>query len=215
MVSGRGGRSLRSSCDGPDQRGRRPPWRRRIDDAARLHDPDPELGDGVVTLRAWRLDDLVCVEEASRDPRIPRGTTVPVPFTVEAGREFIAHQQRRTAHWQGWSLAVTDPTGTAVGAASLLLRPQPGVAGLGYWILASARGRGYATAAARLLADWGLDTCGLARIEAWVEPDNGSSVRVLRRAGFEEEGRLRSFLTLGSRRTDVLVFSRLAAGPGG
>lgn len=184
--------------------------RRPIDDAARLHDPDPDLTDGVVTLRAWRLDDLPCVEEASRDPRIPRGTTVPVPFTEEAGREFVATQHRRTAHWQGWSLAVTDPSGTAVGGASLLLRPQPGVAGLGYWILASARGHGYATAAARLLAGWGLDACGLARIEAWVEPDNDASARVLRRAGFEPEGRLRSFLTLGSGRADVLVFSRLA-----
>lgn len=204
--------SLRSSDGRPRQGG--PAARRQpIDDAGELHDPDPDLTDGVITLRPWCLEDLPSVADASRDPRIPEGTTVPVPFTDEAGREFIERQQRRTRHWQGWSLAITDGAGPALGAAVLLLRPQAGVAGLGYWLLPAARGRGYAIRAARLLSDWGLGACGLARVEAWVEPDNAASIRVVEAVGFEHEGLLRSFLPLGTRRADVLVFSRLAPAP--
>src|SRR5205807_4554210 len=43
--------------------------------------PDPPLTDGVVVLRRWARDDLGCVEEATHDPDIPKGTTVPATFT--------------------------------------------------------------------------------------------------------------------------------------
>lgn len=50
-----------------------------------------------------------------------------------------------------------------------------------------------------------------AGIEAWVEPDNTGSQRVLKMKGYLLEGKLRSFLTFGARRADVLVYSRIAA----
>jgi RimJ/RimL family protein N-acetyltransferase len=160
--------------------------------------------------------DLACVESASGDPRIPDGTTVPRAFSQEAGRSWIARQHGRRESGHGWSLAVGDAdTGSALGCATLLLRPQEGVAGIGYWLVPGARGRGLASRAVRLLAEWGLRERGLARVEAWVEPDNAASVAVLIRCGFEHEGRLRSFLSFPSRRCDALVLSRLAdAGDG-
>jgi len=57
------------------------------------------------------------------------------------------------------------------------------------------------------MTEWGLGTFD--RIEAWVEPANEASQRALSVNGFEREGLLRSFLVLGSRRADVLVYSRL------
>src|SRR5919198_176179 len=47
--------------------------------------PDPPLTDGAVVLRRWAESDIGCVEEASRDPHIPEGTTVPASFTVADG----------------------------------------------------------------------------------------------------------------------------------
>ena len=118
------------------------------------------------------------------------------------------HEQARAG--QGWSLAIADArTGRALGCVTLMLRPQAGVAGIGYWLVPEARNRGFATTAVGLLAAWGLEAGGLDRIEAWVEPGNDASVRVLARCGFEYEGRLRSFLKLPSRRADALVFSRI------
>lgn len=89
------------------------------------------------------------------------------------------------------------------------LRPQPHVGGLGYWIVPSERGQGVATAAVRLVVPWALDALDLRRLEAWVQPDNLASQRVLRNAGFQQEGRLRNFLTVEGGTSDALVFSTL------
>jgi RimJ/RimL family protein N-acetyltransferase len=166
----------------------------------------------VVALRRWEIRDLPCVEEAARDLRIPEGTTVPAQFTDEAGRAWIERQWSRAEVGEGVSLAVTAAgEGRALGAAVLLLRPQPRVAGVGYWLVESARGHGLACRAVRLITDWGLREQRLARVEAWVTPGNAASQRVLIGAGFRHEGRLRSFLELGGVRQDALVFSRIPA----
>ena len=99
----------------------------------------------------------------------------------------------------------------AIGFIVMMLRPQPGVVGLGYGIVPSARGCGYASHAAILASTWAIGPGGFARIEAWVAPDNVASQAVLLTAGFEAEGRLRSFLASGAARSDALVYSRIPA----
>lgn len=84
-------------------------------------------------------------------------------------------------------------------------------ADLGYWIVPEARGRGAGTAAVRLVAPWALEALDLRRLEAWVEPDNEASQHVLRSAGFQQEGRLRNFLTLDGGSSDALVFSVISS----
>ena len=176
-----------------------------------LRDPEPDLCDEVVLLRPWEDGDLPCVQSASREGLIPQSTTVPARFSVEAGQEWIARQHGRTRDGQGWSLAIVDAeSGRAVGCVVLLVRPQPGVVGLGYWLAPGARNRGYATRAVGLMTSWALQVQCFARVEAWVEPDNAASSAVLRRCGFVYEGRLRSFLSIGPRRADAAVYSRLA-----
>ena len=54
--------------------------------------PDPPLSDDAVALRRWAESDVDCVEEATFDPRIPQGTTVPAAFTVEDGLAWIERQ---------------------------------------------------------------------------------------------------------------------------
>ena len=175
-----------------------------------LTDPDPALNDGVVGLRRWTVADLGCVRTASGDDRTHEATSLPERFTETDGRAWIRRQQERTRSGQGWSLAVGDgQTSEALGCVVLMLRPQAGVAGVGYWLVPEARNRGYATRAVGLLTTWGLEVQGLDRIEAWVEPGNDASIRVLSKCGFEYEGRLRSFLQFPTRRADALVFSRI------
>jgi len=173
--------------------------------------PRPDLRADTVRLRRWSHDDLACIREAGVDPRIPEGTTVPADYSEHAGRAFIERQWSRVDNGEGISFAI-EPTdlARAVGLVVLLLRPQVGVAGVGYWVVPSARGHGYATLGVRLISDWALAEIGLARLEAWVEPDNAASLRVLETAGFALEGRLRSFLAFPERRADALVLSRVA-----
>ena len=83
---------------------------------------------------------------------------------------------------------------------------------MGYWLAPQARGRGYATAAVRLVARWGFDRLGLARLELFTDVDNVASQNVATRCGFRREGLLRSHLLVRSRgeRRDSLVYGLLA-----
>jgi [ribosomal protein S5]-alanine N-acetyltransferase len=63
--------------------------------------PDPDLTDDPVRLRRWAAGDIGCVREASADDAIPEGTTVPAPFTEEAGLAFIARQLGRAERARG------------------------------------------------------------------------------------------------------------------
>lgn len=175
--------------------------------------PTRNLTDGPTVLRPWTLDDLACIEEAATDPRIPEGTTVPSVHSPEAAAAFIERQWSRLTNGEGISLAIASAaTNAALGLIVLTLRPQPGVAGVGYWVVPSGRGAGHATRAVRMLSDWALSSAHLARLEAWVEPHNLLSQRVVTAAGFEFEGTLRSFLSFPTRRADAMVFSRIAVG---
>ncbi|KAA1425584.1 GNAT family N-acetyltransferase [Nocardioides antri] len=176
--------------------------------------PEPTLSDGRYGLRPWAETDLDCVREASADPEIPRGTTVPATFTPDEGRAFIRRQWRRAADGAGVSQAVVDlGADRAIGLVIVSLRPQPGVGGLGYWIVPAARGRGAASAALRLIVPWAFRGLGLRRLEAWVDPDNHPSQQVLLRSGFQLEGRLRNFLTAEGQPSDALVFSAIPPDP--
>lgn len=172
----------------------------------------PMVAEGV-RVRPWRSpDDLACIAAAATDPDIPAGTTVPLVADAAAGRAFLARQQDRLINGEGISQAVVDVhTDEAVGLMYLDRRPQPWIAGLGYWLVPAARGRHLATPAIRLVTDWALRELEVLRVEAWVAPDNVASQRALLRSGFELEGRLRSFLQLHDRTGDGLVFSRVAA----
>ena len=66
--------------------------------------------------------------------------------------------------------------------------PSFSIAEVSYFLRASARGRGLATRAVRLVAGWAFDELEVARIELRVHPENLASLRVADRAGFTREG---------------------------
>jgi RimJ/RimL family protein N-acetyltransferase len=183
-----------------------------VSDPATLEYPDPELNDGLVRLRRWSMDDVGCIEQASKDPRIPQGTTVPAAYTLEAGRAFINRQWNRLVNGEGLSLAIANAdSGEAVGLIVLMLRATPRIVEIGYWVVPAERGRGYVTRAIRLLSRWALTEAHIARVEARVMPDNGPSLRALHSCGFETEGILRSHYYVGGRHHDMVSLSLIPA----
>jgi RimJ/RimL family protein N-acetyltransferase len=118
--------------------------------------PDPPLTDGVVVLRQWARGDLGCVEEATQDPDIPKGTTVPATFTPAEGLAWIERQWSRHDEGTGLSQAIANAgRNDALGAAVLMAR-QPGPVEIGYWLIPRARGRGFGSRAVGLLARWAV-----------------------------------------------------------
>lgn len=156
--------------------------------------PKP-LEDRSIRLRPWRAEDIDALEDRD-DP----GHWMPSRSVL--GREtFPAWLERRaelmaTGMAIEWCIADLE-TDRALGSAVLFSREGPltgDAAEIGYQLLPSARGRGVAQAAARLVVDFALAPAaagglGLRRLVAETAADNAASNRVLAASGFEVWGR--------------------------
>ncbi len=173
---------------------------------------DPPLSNSTITLRPWTIRDLSAVEQASHDPYILATTSVPAVYSDEAGRAWIARQERHAAARPGVVLCITDAaTDQPLGLIALWLENKAhGRASFGYWVIPEARGRGTATEAVRLLGAWAFSALSIARLEILVKPHNVASQRVAEHAGFQREGLLRSYEEFHGRRLDLIMHSLLA-----
>jgi RimJ/RimL family protein N-acetyltransferase len=175
--------------------------------------PEPPLADALVALRPWRSDDAAALAAAFADPEIRRFSWPRTePYTLADARAYLRECERARAGGRALELAVTAAgAGTgAIGGVSLYdVEREQDRGSLGYWVAAGARGRGVATHAARLLADWGFAQLGLARIELTCAPHNAASQAVAARCGFVREGLLRSHMRLKDGRRDTVVFGLL------
>lgn len=88
-------------------------------------------------------------------------------------------------HW-----AITQGGGEALGRVSLFVRRE-GVGEIGVIVRADAQGKGLTSEALRLVMAHGFTELGLHRIEADIDPDNHSSLRLFERCGFVREAVLR------------------------
>ncbi|MGW2377845.1 GNAT family N-acetyltransferase [Kitasatospora sp. NPDC001683] len=183
----------------------------------------PEVLDlGDVLLRPWgrRLDlaggTLAAVMAAAADPEIARWNPLR-DATHPAGAE--AYLDRADSRWADGgtaSFAITDAADDSLyGNVALRWTDRAeGVAMVGYWLLAAARGRGLATRATTAVTAWGVRTAGVRRIELYHEVGNEASCRVAVRAGFPYEGTLRASYRHGDGPyNDEHLHARLASDP--
>lgn len=165
------------------------------------------LTTGRLVLRAPTEHDVDAITEACQDPEIPRWTTVPSPYTREHGEGFV----RLIAEWWDddsqavWGIYADDVFVGVVGLHHITADTGGGAAELGYWMVESARGKGYLVEAARAAIDWGFTELGLARIHWQAVAGNVPSARAARALGFRYEGLMRQRLTSPRGRDDGWV----------
>jgi ribosomal-protein-alanine N-acetyltransferase len=143
----------------------------------------PSLHGQRLSLRHWRHSDVATVQEASLDPLIPLITTVPTTHGEPEARAFIDRQHSRMRTGAGYSFAIADPSGRAVGHIGLF-HVAGARASVGYWITPSERRRGFATEALGILTEWAIALGDRDRLELYVEPWNTGSWRAAERAGY-------------------------------
>jgi RimJ/RimL family protein N-acetyltransferase len=150
------------------------------------------------------------LEALAQDPDVQRNTYVPAPPPPGFGRTWAERYEEGRLEGSRDGFALMDPDdGTFLGmAVAVHLDDEAGQAELGYIVAREARGRGVASAALRLLTEWGFER-GLERLELRISSDNEASMRVAVRCGYVREGVLRSLYFKAGDRTDVVVYSRL------
>ncbi|MEO1065497.1 MAG: GNAT family N-acetyltransferase [Actinomycetota bacterium] len=182
---------------------------------ARIEVPDELLVDEL-RLRPMVEADVPAVVEACQDPDIPRFTTVPSPYGEAEGRSYLEFCDHEWADGTGAPFLVVDAaTDELLGSMGLMRLADDGATTeLGYWIAASARGKGVATRAARVVTAAALRG-GAQRVELRAMTDNVGSRLVAERVGFSLEGVLRSVMAHGcsADRIDLAIYSMLPSDP--
>lgn len=149
-------------------------------------------------IRAWVASDWESLARHADSPRIAATLRdqFPSPYGLDDADRFIAVASGRSPQT---SFAI-EVDGEAAGGIGLLLHDgnERISAELGYWLGESCWGRGVMTEAVRAFTDWGFATFGLHRIYAVPYVTNPASARLLEKAGFVYEGRMRrSAIKLG------------------
>ncbi|WP_128378236.1 GNAT family N-acetyltransferase [Streptomyces cavernae] len=142
-------------------------------------------GDGI-RLREWADDDVPALVELYDDPEIDRWTPIVSPFDTAAARTYLHEARVARAEGRKVQLAITTD-GLRPRGEVLLFRSDvdPRDAEIGYGVAAPFRGRGLATRAVRLLADYAVRRLRPRRLVLCIEEANVPSAGVARASGFE------------------------------
>lgn len=172
----------------------------------------PPLADDRVTLRAWTEADVPWLARESRDPLVPRFTSVREGNTEADVRGFLLAQGPLLERGQQVHLLTVErATGNRVGPVGLHgVDWTHRTAEVGYWTARAARGRGLTAAGVRLICGWAFGAVGLERVELRADVDNVASQRVAERCGFRREGVLRDAELRADGRHSLVLYGLLA-----
>lgn len=163
-----------------------------------------------LVLRPYRPDDAEPVFRACQDPESVHWLMLPDPYTPAEAVDFVEKHTVSVRAEQRGLITAVEADGEFVGSAGVHFSPGLLGPGIGYWMAPWARGRGYASEATRALADWAIGH-GSPRVHLFADVGNPASQAVARRAGFREEGVVRSCIPYRTRdRGDAVLFGRLA-----
>jgi RimJ/RimL family protein N-acetyltransferase len=142
-------------------------------------------------VRSWRGSDLDALVRHANNRKISINLRdrFPHPYTARDGRAFL--KQTLAEHPETtFAIAVGDE---AIGTIGYQLQGdvERVSAEIGYWLAEPFWGRGIATDALLALTRYAIETHDLTRIYALPFASNAASCRVLEKAGFRLEGRLR------------------------
>lgn len=147
------------------------------------------------------------------DPNVTRYLLWSAHQSVEETRRFINRPITDTGvEFQSW-LMWRKEGGAIVGSIGCR-RVEPHIIQFGYYIAQADWGLGYATEATRVMVPLWLSHPAIYRVQAFCDPTNEASARVLAKAGLTLEGTLRSFIlspNLGPEPRDGYLFATVKA----
>jgi RimJ/RimL family protein N-acetyltransferase len=162
-------------------------------------------------VRSWRPSDVESLARHADNRKIwiNLRDAFPHPYTNRDARDFIRTALQRTPETT-FAIAVNEE---AVGSIGYVLHPdvERVSAEIGYWIAEPFWGRGIATEALVAVTGQAIDAHGLTRVYALPFAWNVASCRVLEKAGYVLEARLRDSAIKNGQLTDQMQYAFIAA----
>ena len=159
----------------------------RASDAAMLHEAVNETAESLAAWLDWYRPD----------------------YALADAEQWIAHCTKGRESGDLYVFALFDAADERfLGAVGISQRDRlRNAAGIGYWIRASARGRGLAARLGREVATFGFRHVNLARIEIVAATHNIASRRTAEKIGARFEGVRHDHLRVGNRMLDAAVYA--------
>ena len=152
----------------------------------------PDMQTARLRLRLVNDADFPDLLRGLNDWRVARNISpIPFPYHEADALAYFPTLQRRALEGSGYCWTINE--GTFVGIVAVDFEAQQGE--LGYWLMPDAWGKGYATEAARCVADFAFGDTECAKLVANHAADNPASGRVLMKLGFVETNRGESYYT--------------------
>jgi RimJ/RimL family protein N-acetyltransferase len=164
-------------------------------------------------VRSWRPDDLgsLVANADNHNLWLNLRDRFPHPYTRRAGREFIRQAMSQRPETM-FAITVDDEAVGGMGF-TVLTDVERVSAEIGYWLGETFWGRGIVTEALVAVTRYAIDTCRLTRVYALPFAYNKASCRVLEKAGYTLECRLRRSAIKDGLIVDQLQYSFIAEAP--
>jgi len=169
-------------------------------------------------IRPWQSGDAAALVQHANNRKIWRNLRdrFPHPYTLADAGEWIAFAGAQNP-CSNFAIVVA---GQAAGGIGFVLKDDVDrrTAEFGYWLGEAFWGRGIASEAVKAMTAYLFENFALCRIQALVYEWNPASRRVLEKAGYVCEARLRSSVTKDGQTIDAFLFAmvrpdRILSGP--
>lgn len=165
-----------------------------------------------LVIRRLRPEDAENLTARRNDPRAAEYQNWEVPFPPEKARAMV----EEIAAMEGpvdeeWWMASIDhaESGATIGDVVVHLSWEGRTAEVGYTLLPTYWGHGYAGEALAALVEFLFDDLGVTRVMGMLHPANIASARLLERTGFLFEGHTRSSFWLAGEVSDDFIYGML------
>jgi ribosomal-protein-alanine N-acetyltransferase len=161
-------------------------------------------------VRSWETSDVESLTRYANNHKIWLNLrdAFPHPYTRQHAREFIRATRQRTPETT-FAIAANDE---AIGSIGYVLHPdvERVSAEIGYWLAEPFWGRGITTEALRAVTEHAIASHGFTRVYALPFSWNTASCRVLEKAGYVLEARLRRSAIKNGAVTDQMQYAFIA-----
>jgi RimJ/RimL family protein N-acetyltransferase len=160
-----------------------------------------------IKLRPWNIEDAESLVENANNFEIARfmSDAFPYPYTIEHANNFIAFATKD----EPIHIFAIEIDGKAVGGIGI--HPQVDImkknAELGYWLGEKYWGKGIISKAIREIIPWAFNTYDITRIYARPFGSNMASQKVLEKAGFILEARIKENIFKNGAYLDELIYA--------
>jgi len=160
-------------------------------------------------IRSFSEKDISAIARHANNPNIAANlrNRFPSPYTVKDAKSWINRVRTQKPEC---NFAISSQR-EAIGCIGLEFQEDIHYrsAEIGYWLSEDYWGRGIMTQAVILFTEYAFKTYEAIRIFASPFASNTGSIRVLEKAGYQMEGRLRKNVTKKGKVLDQLMFSKL------